>query len=89
MNKAFYNYFNDTIKAQSVSEISSFTLQRILRSIPLDLKKKFPALLEELVLEIQKEFCDSGKMSAGIFIQFHALKDLKFTKCISISSLYS
>ncbi|KAI8621842.1 dynein heavy chain and region D6 of dynein motor-domain-containing protein [Chytriomyces sp. MP71] len=66
--QAFYNYFNNNIKSQSFSEIEAPTLRRILDSIPPNLRNHHMDLLTELETEVQKEYCESGKISAVNYI---------------------
>ncbi|KAJ3385211.1 Dynein heavy chain 7, axonemal [Entophlyctis sp. JEL0112] len=68
MLEAFYNYFNENIKAQKFSEMEQATLRRILQSIPEGLQDTHTALLGSLMTEVQAEFSESGKHSAVNYI---------------------
>ncbi|KAJ3084466.1 Dynein heavy chain 7, axonemal [Rhizoclosmatium hyalinum] len=66
--ETFYNYFNENIQSQSFAEIEPSTLKTILNSIPNELRANHMQLLGELETEVQKEFCESGKISAVNYI---------------------
>ncbi|KAJ3406762.1 Dynein heavy chain 7, axonemal [Chytriomyces hyalinus] len=81
--EAFYTYFNQNIKAQSFSEMEAETVRRILNCIPQKLRDRHEETLTELELEVQREYCESGKVSAVNYIlrkpggrQTHARKDV-------------
>ncbi|KAJ3333612.1 Dynein heavy chain 7, axonemal [Blyttiomyces sp. JEL0837] len=64
--EAFYNYFNNTIKSQSVSEMSPELVERLMRSMPTDLVHRYRNLSSQLMVEVRNEFIESAKTSADI-----------------------
>ncbi|KAJ3192416.1 Dynein heavy chain 7, axonemal [Irineochytrium annulatum] len=70
--EAFYNYFDRTIKSQEFTDISDATLQRILGALEPRLRESHIDLLNVLLAEVQSEFSESGKFSAGEKQQFQS-----------------
>ncbi|KAJ3020398.1 UNVERIFIED_CONTAM: Dynein heavy chain 7, axonemal [Siphonaria sp. JEL0065] len=86
MLEAFYNYFNINIQSQSFAEIETSTLKSILELIPTDLRKNHIQLLSDLEDEVQKEFCESGKISAVNYILKKPLGKQDRQECLTVNA---